>query len=74
MNVSQSPLEIIVSELGVIARIKAEYPAAYAFVMQDHDCHASAEDGCEGCSEDYPLGGMIEEYDIEKEKEMMIDL
>jgi len=24
----------------------------------------------EECSEDYPLGGMIEPYDIEKEKEL----
>jgi len=24
------------------------------------------------CSEDYPIGGMIERYDIEKEKELCI--
>jgi len=38
--------------------------------IQDHDCHASPEDGCEYCdrfSNEYPLGNMAEPRDIYEE-------
>ena len=49
-------------------------PSARLQRIKDHDCHLSEDDGCSTCEEayshEYPLGGSLEPYDINRDNEL----